>query len=286
MVMYWNRDIFTNKNITLPPVYWDEFLTLAPVLTEKDEANEILKSAISFGEFENVDNAKDILATLILQTGNSLIKRDTSKNSFGPSFLGVRGTDIPSSSEVLRFYTDFVDPVKKIYSWNRSLPPSKQAFLAGNLAVYFGHASELSDIRTKNPNLNFDVALIPQIRNLPRKTTFGDIKGLAIMNISKQKAAAYFAARMMTTPENTEKIAGIFNVESPARLILSKSPANPDAKVFYQSAIISRSWLDPNPNKSSEIFRMSISSINSGQDTSANIAGTMQERFTLLLQKN
>lgn len=106
------------------------------------------------------------------------------------------------------------------------------------------------------------------------------------MNISKQKAAAYFAARMMTTPENTEKIAGIFNVESPARLILSKSPANPDAKVFYQSAIISRSWLDPNPNKSSEIFRMSISSINSGQDTSANIAGTMQERFTLLLQKN
>ncbi len=46
---------------------------------------------------------------------------------------------------------------------------SKNMFLAGDLALYFGFASELDDLKNKNPNLNFDVTLFPQTGDLNLK---------------------------------------------------------------------------------------------------------------------
>ncbi len=263
LVMYWNRDIFTNKNLVLPPKYWDEFLVMAPILTEQDSANNITKSAISFGEYQNVTNAKDILATLILQTGNPIVSN--ASGVLTPTLVGAPDSNIPSSSEVLRFYTDFADPLKTIYSWNRSLNESKKAFLAGDLAVYFGYASELYDLRAKNPNLNFDVAVVPQIRDWPRKTTFGRIEGLAVMKASKAKSAAFYISTILTNPTNSSIMASIFKTPSPSREVLAKTPADPYMKVFYDSAIISKSWLDPNRISTGNIFKSTIEDINSGK---------------------
>jgi ABC-type glycerol-3-phosphate transport system substrate-binding protein len=283
MVMYWNRDIFTPKSIVRPPKYWDEFLLLAPVLTEKNATNDILKSTIAFGEFGNVTNAKGILSTLILQTGNPILMRIENSNVLSVTLLGVSNAGIPPISEVLRFYTSFADPVKNIYSWNRSLPDSKKAFLAGDLAVYFGYASELYDIKEKSPNLNFDVAPIPQIRDYPRTTTFGKIQGFAVLNVSAQKNAAFYAAKLLAAPEASAFLSGLTKTPSPSRAVLSKTSADPYMKVFDDAAIISRSWLDPNREKTTEIFQTTIESVNSGKIMATEVVGTMHSRFSLLL---
>ena len=47
---------------------------------------------------------------------------------------------------VLTYYTDFANPLKSVYSWNRSFSSSRDAFLAQNLAVYFGPGSEIEYI--------------------------------------------------------------------------------------------------------------------------------------------
>ena len=38
---------------------------MAPTLTQKDNSNIISKSAVALGQFSNVTNAKDILATFL-----------------------------------------------------------------------------------------------------------------------------------------------------------------------------------------------------------------------------
>jgi len=72
---------------------------------------------------------------------------------------------------------------------------SKNAFISGGLAMYLGYSSEYNDIKSKNPHLNFDVALVPQIKNSPTQATFARITGLAISkssaNISRAASAIY-----------------------------------------------------------------------------------------------
>jgi len=283
MVMYWNRDIFTNKGAVLPPKYWDEFLNLVPTLTDKNESNDILTSGLAFGEFQNVDNAKDILAMLFLQSGNPIMVR-TTDGGLAPMLSGLPEKKIPPISEVIRFYTDFSNPTKTIYSWNSSLPGSKKSFLSGDLAIYFGFASEMNDIKTKNPNLNFDVALVPQIRDYPRRVTYGNISGIAILNVSQQKAAAIYTARILTTPTATAIFAQELNKVSPSRAVLAKAPADPYQKLFYESAVLSKGWLDPNREKTKEIFQTTIETINSDQSNLATAMSTMQQRFGLLVK--
>lgn len=280
MVMYWNRDIFTNKSITLPPKYWDEFLSLSPILTEKNETNDIKVSTLSFGEFQNVTNAKEILTMLILQTGNPLMTEVG--ETLQPVLSGMNTKDIPSITPVLRFYTDFADPVKSIYSWNRALPESKQAFLAGDLAVYFGLSSELSDIQTKNPNLNFDVAVVPQIRDYPLRLTFGKTQGVAVLNVSPQKDLAFYVAKFITTPKATALFAEANKKISPSREALAIIPTDSIKKIFYDSTIISKSWLDPNSEKTTGIFRTAIEDIISGKITMNASVGLLQAQFVLV----
>ena len=77
LVMYWNRDSFTNAGIATPPKFWDEFTGLNTKLTQKDVNSNIRKSAIAMGEFTNISHAREILGTLFLQSGNPVTYRDT-----------------------------------------------------------------------------------------------------------------------------------------------------------------------------------------------------------------
>ena len=100
---------------------------------------------------------------LILQTGNDIIERtDEGLESVINRAVDITGS--PAESAV-RFFMEFSNPSKRTHSWNRGMPESKDTFSAGDLAVYFGLASELSDISLKTPHLNFDVAVVPQIRD-------------------------------------------------------------------------------------------------------------------------
>jgi ABC-type glycerol-3-phosphate transport system substrate-binding protein len=264
MVMYWNRNIFSSNNIIRPPEYWDEFLTLAPVLSKRSDSNDVLKSAVAMGEFRNITHAKDLLSLLVLQTGNPIFSL-TSEGAIVPTFGGVSTQNIPSASEALRFFSDFSDPQKTVYSWNRSLPESKNAFLSQDLAMYFGYASELRDLQTKNPNLNFDTAQMPQVRDLPFKSTFGKMSGVSVMKTSANKPLAFLVAQLLTTPDFNAAISEVFYLPPTQRALLSKIPTDPFLKVFYDSALISTSYLDINPQKTYYIFQNAIESISSGK---------------------
>ena len=263
LVMYWNRDIFTDVLLPKAPSYWDEFFSLVGKITEVDGSLNIGRSAISFGEFKNIANAKEILSLLILQAGNPIVKIEKDKPM--SVLKDQMGFVTPPSEAALRFYTEFSNPSKKSYSWNRSLPLSLSYFLSGDLGVYFGFASEIYNIRLKNPNLNFDVAVVPQRREANTKTTFGKMQSFALVKSSKKLLPAFNTISVLTGKDNISLWIKTSGLPPVRRDLLASGSTDPVGSIFYSSAIISKGWLDPNREETKNIFQNMIESVVSGR---------------------
>lgn len=268
LVMYWNKDLFTNAAIATPPTTWSQFPLLAGKLNVIDQNGNITQSVASFGEYGNVDNAKALLSTLIMQAGSPIVTFDSSKGSYVSALYQKSATSVtvPADS-ALTFFTDYSNPKESVYSWNSSLPSSKQSFLAGNLAVYFGFASEASDIANKNPNLNFDVAEVPQTLNATEKITFGELYGFAFLKSSPNITPAFTIVSTLTSPSAVAEFLQ-FSGGAPARTdLIAGGTADPRKTVFYNSALIARGWVDPNMSSTNQIFGNMVSDITTGNLT-------------------
>jgi ABC-type glycerol-3-phosphate transport system substrate-binding protein len=263
MVMYWNRSIFNNAGMSLPPKFWSEFYTLAPKLTVKDSALNVTQSAVALGEYANINHSDDIVSLLNMQAGGSLSRRSQGKVE---SVLNVGADDtISPASAALIFFTEFVNPVKPHYSWNRSLQSSKNAFTFGDLATYFGYASELFDIQRKNPNLNFDVAKIPQSLESQYALTFGNMNALAITKASANKSAALLVVLGLVQQESIRELTLLTRLPPVRRDLLAERQNDNYLAVFYESAIQARSWLTPEKADTRAIFKEMIESVTSGR---------------------
>ncbi len=263
LVMYWNRDIFTNAGIATYPVYWDEFSALAKKINQKDTNSNIRRSVIALGEYSNVSHAREILSTLIFQAGNPItrIGSDGLESTLGEgSFSGTALT-----TKALNFYTQFSNPALPEYSWNRSLPLSKNWFLSGSLATYIGFASEIFDLRSKNSNLNFDVAPLPQARQGSNRITYGSMYGLSIVRSTPNPSVVYTILKAITSPEALNVLNKASYLPPVRRDMLVGDSTDPYQSIFYDSALISRGWFDMNISKTNGIFQNLVESVTSGR---------------------
>ncbi len=267
LVMYWNRDIFTNVGIIMPPTKWEEFYSLAPRVLVRGSDGSITRSFTSLGEYSNISNAKEIVSTLIMQSGNPIV---SNRNGILVSELAAgSGTKVAgtqsSANQAINFFTQFSKEDKDSYSWNRSLPLSRSQFEAGDLAVYFGFASEYSSIAKRNPHLNFDVALIPQAEKASTRITFGHMQGIAVVKSSRNTAGAIYAALLLSRSDVVGAVAEAAGLPPVRRDLLSMRPSNAVFSIFYDSAIIARAWHDPVPKETDQLFRRMIDDVNSGR---------------------
>ena len=271
LVMYWNRNIFTDAKKTMPPKYWDEFYSLASEISKKDGALNISQSLVSFGEYRNVTNAKEIISTLMMQAGTPIVKKE---GGIGRSVMNESSClklILPPGEAAVNFYTEFGNPVKPFYSWNRSMPLSLVYFLSGDLALYFGFSSEIFDIQKKNPNLNFDVTTVPTSREPATaecgiNISYARFYGLSISHGSRNPNAAFAVASILTSTQGISAVVEVLNISPVRRDLLSQRPNDAYKSVFYDSAIRSRSWLDPDPAASDDIFARMIEDITSGRE--------------------
>ncbi len=263
LVMYWNREMFDSAGIPVYPKTWDEFTNLNKKLTIKDQNGTIRKTAIAMGDFSNVSNAREILASLFMQTGNPITQMN--KNQKVESTLIVGDTFDPISP--LQFFSQFVDPTNVNYSWNRSMTDSKKAFLSGTLATYFGFASELASIRARNPNLNFDVASLPQARSGGTKATYALMLGFSLVRSSPNTATALKVISTLTAPEYMTKLSKTLYASSPRRDVIAQSSPDQYISIFNQSALIAKTWLDADPSKSKQLFGNMVNALTTGEKT-------------------
>ncbi len=281
IILYWNRDLFANAGISQPPKFWDEFVAAVSNLTNRDSLNNIIQAGVALGEFNNIDHSQDIISFLILQTGNPIVD----SNNLEATLTESGNAPVNPAESAIRFFTEFSDPAKTTYSWNRSLANSKKAFIAGTLAMYFGYAGEYKDIQAKNPHLNFDVSEIPQIKDASIKATFGKMSGLAVSKISPNASVAMTASVKLTEKDSIAKISQAAFLPPVRRDLLGENTKDPILNVFYKSAIQGRSWLNPDSQESSNIFRSLIEDVITGKKKISDAVRDADGKLNILLEK-
>ncbi len=262
--MYFNRDLLSAAGISTAPKYWDEFLQIVPKLTHKDSALNISQSAVAMGEYRNIAHAKDILAALIIQAGNPIV--GTKEGRYQSILSEKVGYSLAPGDAALDFFTEFSNPSKELYSWNRALPLSTDEFISGDLAFYFGYASELPVIRAKNPNLNFDVSYFPTPRQSQETNfTHGQMLSLAIVKNSAKVSSAFKTIQVLTSKDALTLWRDRVLLPSVRRDLLTETPGDAYMEVFNTAAVRARSWLDPENKSTSNIFQDMIESVVSGR---------------------
>lgn len=264
LVMYWNRDLYAAAGVAEVPQYWTELNDAVPKITALDQSKNIKRSGVALGTWNNVGNAKTILTMLIMQAGDAIVALDAQGNP-----RPVLGTTPSNAAEnpaasALRFYTQFANPSQSVYSWNRSLSQDADAFAAGDLATYFGYASELGGIAARNPNLHFSLALMPQAQASASRLTAGRLLFLAIPKSAHNASGALAVAEKLALGSGASVAAQKFLLPSARRDLLGDDPNSAIGTVINRSALISRSWLDPAPDKTDSIFKRMIESVISG----------------------
>ncbi len=283
IVMYYNRDMLTTAGIAEPPKLWKDLDIIVPKIALINETKGIQKAAVALGEARNINNAKEVIASMLLQAGNPITTYDTVGQVFR-SVIDAPGEQISNPGEsVLKFFTTFSDPISPLYTWSRSMPNSKQAFLLGDLAIYFGYASEFTALRLENPNLNFDVAPIPQ--NSPSfSATYGRITAFAISKRPRNAQEAFTVITTLTSPLAQKLWVDISKMPPVRKDLLQEVPGDKFLSAFYRAAIQTRTWIDPDPIYSAVIFRDMVESVTTGLSLPTDALTTAKQRLELLLQ--
>jgi len=287
LVMYWNRDLFTNAELVQAPSSWTQLMGITNRLTRKDSVGNITQSGVAMGGYSNISYAKDIVSALLLQAEETVIERDPTNKVLKVTLGNTRQVGESGASATLRFFTEFSNPTKPdTYSWNSSLRNSTTMFSDGDLAIYFAPWSEYSNIAKKNPHLNFDVATLPQREGGKIRATFGRMYAVAPLKSSRSPSEAIKAATILAQSRYASRMAEIMSLPPARRDSLNIRPDDPNLDVAYRSAIISRGWLDPDPAKTATYFEQAVRSITSGASKESGAVTQLSSQLQNILPAN
>lgn len=273
LVLYWDRDAFATAGIASAPTYWDEMQQMVPRLTAKSDSGAITHSAIAIGEYVNIRHAKLVLSTLIFQAGGTI----TAENAEG---VFIPALDNVAALSALRFYTEFADPARSGYTWSRAMPEAQSAFVSGAVAMYIGLASEEDAIRAANPNLNFSVAAIPQVRN-SYAISGGYVYAIAMPRARQNVAGAPTIMAELASRDSSILLAEALGIAS-AQLEALKVQAERESAFTAAEALVIRSWADPSPAKTEAIFRAMIEDVTSGTQLLPDAVSRARERLGVI----
>ena len=282
IVVYYNKDLLGNEAIAAPPQYWDQLFNLVPKLTKKRGDGTITQSTIALGSFDNIRHAKDILALLSVQSGNSIVIRDKDGN-LKPTLIQNLSVAQSPFEAVVSFFIEFSSPTNSAYSWNRAMPNSRDLFTSGKLAFYIGRASELFTIESINPNLSFNVMPVFQTQGTNTRRTVGRITALAISKSAANQLGAFEVAMNLTSTDNEKAFAIAQSLPPARRDLLSVLPEDPTMSSFFSSAIMTRTWLDPDSKATDLIFKEMIDNVTSNKLDISNAVIKAQGQIELLM---
>lgn len=151
LALYVNSSLFDEASKELGseikvPTTWQEFIDTSQALTKRTEDGKIDIAGAGIGTFENVTHGPDIISLLFAQNGAD------------PNNISASDSKV---ADALRFYTNFALLENNV--WDETLDPTILAFSQGKLAMYFGYSWDYFTIKKSNPDMKFNIALVPQL---------------------------------------------------------------------------------------------------------------------------
>ena len=284
MVLFYNRTFFSKHGITNPPVTWDDIANIVPSLTILDNKNQFIESGIALGS-PNLNYAKDIIMAIVGQLGQVAVLPQ-----FGPNGLVLNvlaNTALDSNKNVLplstavRFFTQFSDYTKNVYSWNQYSPKADDQFVAEKLGMYIGYSSELNTLRARNNRGNFEMTYFPQSAGYTSFSTGARMYGIATLKTSKNLTAALNVETQFSSAGVSPAISAIAGGVPALRAYSNTAGLD---TVIARSMLVARPWYDSFPVESTAQTANMISDIVNGRysvtDASAIFVSRLQDMYT------
>jgi ABC-type glycerol-3-phosphate transport system substrate-binding protein len=264
LVLFWNRDLFSGAGLAQPPKTWELLVAESvPALTKMDSKRVLVQSAIALGEYQNVNHAKEILSTLFFQAGTSIAGEDD--GNYIITLNQSTQNSSPPARAALMFYSQFSNPGSNAYTWSRIRQLDRNSFTAGTLSMYLGLGSEIEDVEDENPNLNFDIAPVPQSQGATALRNYGTFYGFAIPKASRNVNGAFNVAIVLAGPEVARELTRSLGLTPVHRVLYGGVGGSVYSQVLEQSALIARGWLDPSPIETDGVFKRMIEATVAGQ---------------------
>ncbi|MEK7656112.1 MAG: extracellular solute-binding protein [Patescibacteria group bacterium] len=241
LAMYVNKDLLNTAGIPTVPSEWSAFQQAIPKLVKQDSQGKLLQYGAGIGTGYNVERSPDILSVLMMQNGSEMSAEDGTP-TFGliPSALaGLR--DRPPAYQALEFYTDFANPGKEVYTWNKDQPNSLEAFLQGKSAFFFGYSYHLPTIRARAPKLNLGIAPLPQIEGNPT-VNYANYWTWTVSKKTKSPDIAWNFLNFMIKPEEAKKYLDTAKRPAAIKSLLADQLEDEDIGVFASQVLTAKSW--------------------------------------------
>jgi multiple sugar transport system substrate-binding protein len=236
LALIYNQDLFAKAGVVFPPQDWHTFVDILKKVTIKNEEGKIIQGGAALGA-TNVKNAPDILYSILLQLGSTITK-------------GGRG-DIKNEKGIaaFKFFMQFSDKNSEYFTWDKTMPDSREAFAQNKVAMIFDYQSALQELKQKNSYLNLEIAPFPQLVT-STSAYYAVSARYFVFSVSKQtknpSLAWNFVTSLTLDQSNAEDY--VKNSKKPPALLtlIDKYKDDPKLSVFAKQSLYAKSWYGPN----------------------------------------
>jgi len=249
LAMFYRRDLFNNKGVINPPVYWDKtFQETVKKLTERDIQGKIIQAGAAIGGGANVERSADILAALMLQSQVPVIEN-------GQVVFNKQVGDRYPGLEALRFYSDFANINKEVYCWDKAFDNSLDMFIRGQAAIMFGYSYHLplivagrradfdgNDATQYLKDLNIGVSPLPQIAGAGQPVNIANYWVETVSKKSQHVNEAWDFIQFITKAENVTSYLEKTKRPTALRSLIEQQLSEEYLDVFASQLLTARSW--------------------------------------------
>lgn len=242
LAMFYNKNLFNNAGVAEPPAYWNsEFQSDVKKLTRQDGKGNIKQAGTALGGSSNIARQSDILSILMMQNG-AVMMDDGGKVLFDQVPDDFRDQHYNPGLEALRFYTDFADPSKEVYSWNKSMENSLDLFMKGQVGMMFGYSYFIPQIKAQAPKLNYGISKLPQIEGNDKQANMANywLEGVSAKSLHVNEAWDF--VQFMTRETEAKKYLAITDKPTALRSLVNGQIENKEADVFAEQILTAKSW--------------------------------------------
>jgi len=241
LAMFYNKDLLNNAGIAQPALFWNkDFQQDVKKLTKQDASGDIIQAGVALGGNSNIERASDILSVLMMQNGAEMI-RDERNVAFNMIPQNFQEQNYNPGLEALRFYADFANPAKEVYTWNNNMRNSMELFAQGRLAIIFGYSYHLPTIRAQAPKLNLGIAKLPQIEG-NSQANFANYWVETVSTKSKNSNEAWDFIQFATKAERVKTYLEKTKKPTALRSLVGEQIDSQDIGIFAEQVLTAKSW--------------------------------------------
>lgn len=283
LALFYNKDILNSAGIPLPPDTWEELIADLDNLVQRNQWGGIEQAGAALGTAENIDHSTDILALLMLQNGTKMINEDKESATFDESIY-AEGKTYQPGQDALRFYTDFSNPSKRTYTWNRQMSYSLDAFIEGKVVMMFNYSNQIPAIKDRAPYLNFGISPMLQIKARNFDIDYANYWAFTVSKKTRVIQEAWKFILYLSQKENAKKYLETVNRPTARRDLVNWQKDDLELGVFAKQSLSAQTWCQVDPSAIETIFANAIESVVLGR---ANVTKAIQaaaDQVTLLMK--